>query len=64
MLTSIVFSIIVLPGIVFLVFCLFGFHRALVSGRHIQVQVERLGTETAAEDSQPMRTSSSPGRAA
>lgn len=47
MLTSIVLSIFVLPGIIFLLACLRGFHRALADGRPSQalpslVSVERL----------------------
>ncbi len=52
MLTSIVLSIIVLPGITFLVVCLVGFHRAEMRRRPIRVQIERLQTENIADDSQ------------
>jgi hypothetical protein len=42
MLTSILLSIVVLPGIIFLIVCLVGFRRAMVSERPTRAQIERL----------------------
>lgn len=52
MLTTIIFSIMFLPGIIFLIVCLLGFHGALVAQRSIRTQVEHLEGNEPADDSQ------------
>jgi hypothetical protein len=52
MLTSIVLSVVVLPGIAFFIVCLVGFHRTLVSESPARAQIECVGTHGAG-NSQP-----------
>jgi hypothetical protein len=56
--TQIVLSIIVLPGVIFLIVCLMGFHRALVSETPIRPRVERLEANKSANGAPLLRTSS------
>ena len=54
MLISIVLSIIVLPGIIFFIVCLLGFHKNLESENSIRSQIERRESNKPADDSQPL----------